>query len=378
MNLNQNSIHPSPEVVSKNPPLLLEGGKRFQQKTFSIIRSFSSLFSNDIGIDLGTANTLVYIRGKGIVMREPTVVAVYQGTKNVLAVGEEAKRMLGRTPGNITAVRPLKDGVITDFHLTESMLKAFIHKVQSHFHLRRPRVVVAVPSGITEVERRAVQESAKHAGAREVFLVEEPMAAAIGVGLPVHEASGNMIIDIGGGTTEVAIISLSGIVYSRSVRVAGDEMDEAIVNYLRRAYNLMIGERTAEEIKIKIGSAYPLEKETIMEVRGRDLVAGLPKTLTITSQEVREAMMDPISVIVESVRVTLERCPPELSADLVERGIVLAGGGALLRGIDRLLAEETALPVYIAEDPLSAVAEGTGKILEEYQYLHRIAKSAMI
>jgi rod shape-determining protein MreB len=334
-----------------------------------MFKTLSSFFVNDIGIDLGTANTLVYVKDRGIVLREPSVVAIQQGTKKVLAVGDEAKRMLGRTPGNIIAVRPLKDGVIADFEITEAMLKTFILKVQNRFKLRSPRVVIAVPSGITEVEKRAVQDSARHAGAREVYLIEEPMAAAIGVGLPVQEAAGNMIVDIGGGTTEVAIISLAGIVYSRSVRVAGDELDESIINYMRRAYNLMIGERTAEEIKIKIGSAYPPEKETTLEVRGRDLVAGLPKTLTITSQEVREALMEPVSVIVESVRITLERCPPELSADLVERGIVLAGGGALLRGLDRLLAEETGLPVHVAEDPLSAVAEGTGKVLEEFKYL---------
>jgi rod shape-determining protein MreB len=340
-----------------------------------MFKYFSNLFTNDIGIDLGTANTLVYVRDQGIVLREPSVVAVQQGTKIVLAVGDEAKRMLGRTPGHIVAKRPMKDGVIADFEITEAMLKAFIQKVQTRAKIRRPRVVIAVPTGITEVERRAVRESARNAGAREVYLVEEPMAAAIGVGLPVQEAAGNMIVDIGGGTTEVAIISLAGIVFSRSVRVAGDELDEAIMNYMRRAYNLMIGERSAEEIKIKLGSAYPLEKESSMEVRGRDLVAGLPKTLTITSQEVREAMMEPIQVIVESVRITLERCPPELSADLVERGIVLAGGGALLRGLDRLLAEETGLPVHIAEDPLSAVAEGTGKVLQEISYLPKIAEA---
>ncbi|HSI84417.1 MAG: rod shape-determining protein [Candidatus Methylacidiphilales bacterium] len=339
-----------------------------------MFKYFSNLFTNDIGIDLGTANTLVYVRDQGIVLREPSVVAVQQGTKNVLAVGDEAKRMLGRTPGHIVAKRPMKDGVIADFEITEAMLKAFIQKVQTRAKIRRPRVVIAVPTGITEVERRAVRESATSAGARAVYLVEEPMAAAIGVGLPVQEAAGNMIVDIGGGTTEVAIISLAGIVFSRSVRVAGDELDEAIMNYMRRAYNLMIGERSAEDIKIKLGSAYPPDKETSMEVRGRDLVAGLPKTLTITSQEVREAMMEPIQVIVESVRITLERCPPELSADLVERGIVLAGGGALLRGLDRLLAEETGLPVHIAEDPLSAVAEGTGKVLQEISYLPKLAE----
>jgi rod shape-determining protein MreB len=332
------------------------------------------LFSNDIGIDLGTANTLVFVKDQGIVLREPSVVAVRSGTSQVLAVGDEAKRMLGRTPGNLVAVRPLKDGVIADFEMTESMLRHFITKVNSRKWVR-PRVVIAVPSGITEVEKRAVKESAAHAGAREVYLIEEPMAAAIGVGLPVQDAAGNMIIDIGGGTTEVALISLSGIVFSRSVRVAGDELDEAIAGYMKRAYNLMIGERTAEEIKIKIGSAYPMEKEVGMEVKGRDLVAGLPKTLTITSQEVREALLEPISTIVESVRVTLERCPPELSADLVDRGLVLAGGGALLRGLDKLLQEETGLPVHIAEDPLSAVAEGTGRALSEIKFLRQVAST---
>jgi rod shape-determining protein MreB len=332
------------------------------------------LFSNDIGIDLGTANTLVYVKDQGIVLREPSVVAVRSGTSQVLAVGDEAKRMLGRTPGNIVAVRPLKDGVIADFEMTESMLRHFITKVHNRKWVR-PRVVIAVPSGITEVEKRAVKESAAHAGAREVYLIEEPMAAAIGVGLPVQDAAGNMIVDIGGGTTEVALISLSGIVFSRSVRVAGDELDEAIAGYMKRAYNLMIGERTAEEIKIKIGSAYPMDKETSMEVKGRDLVAGLPKTLAITSQEVREALLEPIATIVESVRVTLERCPPELSADLVDRGLVLAGGGALLRGLDRLLQEETGLPVHIAEDPLSAVAEGTGRALSEIKFLRQVAST---
>ena len=336
------------------------------------------VFSNDIGIDLGTANTLVYVKDHGIVLREPSVVAVKAGTNMVLAVGNEAKRMLGRTPANIVAVRPLKAGVIADFEITEAMLRHFISKVHNRRKMVRPRVVIAVPSGITEVEKRAVKESATHAGAREVHLIEEPMAAAIGVGLPVQDAAGNMIIDIGGGTTEVALISLSGIVFSRSVRVAGDELDEAIVNYVKRAYNLMIGERTAEEIKIKIGSVYPpehQEKETSMEIKGRDLVAGLPKTLTITSMEVREALMEPINTIVESVRITLERCPPELASDLVDRGLMLAGGGALLRGLDQLLSKETQLPVHVAEDPLSAVAEGTGKVLNEIKFLRQVASS---
>ena len=340
---------------------------------------FNGLFgwlSSDIGIDLGTSNTLVYVKDQGIVLREPSVVAVQAGTNKVLAVGDEAKRMLGRTPANIVAVRPLKDGVISDFEVTEAMLRHFISKVHNRRRVRaRPRVVIAVPSGITEVEKRAVRESAAHAGAREVYLIEEPMAAAIGVGLPVQDPAGNMIIDIGGGTTEVALISLSGIVFSRSVRVAGDELDEAIVQYMKRAYNLMVGERTAEEIKIKIGSAYPSEKETSVEVKGRDLVAGLPKTLMITSQEVREALLEPISTIVDSVRITLERCPPELSADLVDRGLVLAGGGALLRRFDKLLSEETGLPVHVAEDPLSAVAEGTGKCLNELKFLRQVASA---
>ena len=334
--------------------------------------NFLGFFSNDIGIDLGTANTLVYVKDHGIVLREPSVVAVQQGTRKVLAVGEEAKRMLGRTPGNIVAIRPLKDGVIADFEVTEAMLRHFITKVHSRRRMVRPRVLIAVPSGITEVEKRAVKDSASHAGAREVYLIEEPMAAAIGVGLPVQDAAGNMVIDIGGGTTEVALISLSGIVFSRSVRVAGDELDEAIVNYMKRAYNLMIGERSAEDIKIKIGSAYKLEKELTMEVKGRDMVAGLPKTISISSQEVREALLEPVATIVDSVRITLERCPPELSADLVDRGVILAGGGALLRGLDKLLQDETGLPVHVADDPLSAVAEGTGKALQEMEFLRAV------
>jgi len=333
------------------------------------------LFSADMGIDLGTANTLVYVKGRGIVLNEPSVVALttQSGKRQVLAVGEEAKMMLGRTPGNIQAIRPLRDGVIADFEVAEAMIKHFISKVHNRRSFAHPQIVVCVPSGSTAVERRAIQESAESAGARKVWLIEEPMAAAIGVGLPVQDPAGNMIIDIGGGTTEVALISLSGIVFSRSVRVAGDELDEAIVQYMKRAYNLMVGERTAEEIKIKIGSAYPTEKETSVEVKGRDLVAGLPKTLMITSQEVREALLEPISTIVDSVRITLERCPPELSADLVDRGLVLAGGGALLRGFDKLLSEETGLPVHVAEDPLSAVAEGTGKCLNELKFLRQVA-----
>ncbi len=342
-----------------------------------MLNNFLNYFSTDIGIDLGTANTLVFVRDHGIVLREPSVVAIQSGTNKVLAVGEEAKRMLGRTPGTIQAIRPMKDGVIADFEITEAMLRYFISKVVGNRRFRiRPRVIVAVPSGITEVERRAVKDSATHAGARKVYLIEEPMAAAIGVGLPVQEPAGNMIVDIGGGTTEVALISLAGIVLSRSVRVAGDELDEAIIQYMKRAYNLMIGERMAEDIKCKIGSAYPLEQELTMEVKGRDLVAGLPKTLTITSEEVREALQEPISTIVESVRVTLERCPPELAADLVDRGIMMAGGGALIRGLDKLLAEETGLPVHVSEDPLSAVAMGTGVVLQELGYLEMLAKDS--
>lgn len=327
-------------------------------------------FSNDIGIDLGTANTLVYVKDKGIILREPSVVALDTTTRKVRAVGEEAKKMLGRTPGNITAIRPMKDGVIADFDVTEEMLRYFIRKVNNNSPLRvAPRVVIAIPSGITEVEKRAVKDSATHAGARDVITIPEPMAAAIGVGLPIDEPAANMIVDIGGGTTEIAIISLSGIVFSKSIRVAGDELDNAIVNYMKRAYNLLIGERTAEEIKVRIGSAYPLDEELTMEVKGRDSVAGLPKTIHITSQEIREALNDPISAIVDAVRSTLERCPPELSADLVDRGFVMAGGGALIRGIDRLLSDKTGLPVTIADDPLSAVANGTGAVLNDLNWV---------
>ncbi len=333
-----------------------------------MLRNFLGLFSNDIGIDLGTANTLVYSKDKGIVLREPSVVAIHSGTRRVLAVGNEAKKMLGRTPGNITAIRPMKDGVIADFDITEAMLRYFIKKVQTA-KIIPPRVVIAIPSGITEVEKRAVKESATHAGARDVMLLEEPMAAAIGVGLPVEEPAANMIVDIGGGTTEVAIISLAGVVYAKSIRVGGDELDAAIINYMKRAYNLLIGERTGEEIKLRIGSAAALDEEMTLEVKGRDSVAGLPKTIQVSSQEIREALNDTVNAIVEAVRSALERCPPELSADLVDRGFVLAGGGALLRGIDRLLCERTGLPVIIADDPLSAVANGTGAVLAELNAL---------
>jgi rod shape-determining protein MreB len=327
------------------------------------------IFSNDIGIDLGTANTLVYVRDKGVVLREPSVVAINNETREVVAVGQEAKRMLGRTPMNISALRPMKDGVIADFEITEAMLRYFIQKVNNSMRFVPPRVVVAVPSGITEVERRAVKESAIHAGAREVRLLQEPVAAAIGVGLPIDEPTANMIVDIGGGTTEVAIISLSGVVFSKSIRVGGDELDAAIVNYMKRAYNLMIGDRTAEEIKMRVGSAAPLDEEITMEVKGRDSVAGLPKTLHISSQEIREALADTVNSITELVRNALERCPPELSADLVDRGFILAGGGAMIRSLDRLLSDATGLPVFVAEDPLSAVANGTGVVLQNLHWL---------
>jgi rod shape-determining protein MreB len=327
------------------------------------------IFTNDIGIDLGTANTLVFVRDKGIVLREPSVVAINNETREVVAVGSDAKKMLGRTPLNITAMRPMKDGVIADFEITEAMLRYFIQKVNNKMRFVPPRVVVAVPSGITEVERRAVKESAIHAGAREVQLLQEPVAAAIGVGLPIDEPTANMIVDIGGGTTEVAIISLSGVVYSKSIRVGGDELDTAIINYMKRAYNLMIGERTAEEIKLRIGSAAPLDEELTMEVKGRDSVAGLPKTLHISSQEIREAIGDTVNSIAEIVRNALERCPPELSADLVDRGFVLAGGGAMIRNLDRLLSDTTGLPVFVADDPLSAVANGTGIVLQNLHWL---------
>lgn len=330
------------------------------------------LFSNDMGIDLGTATTLVYVKGEGIVLCEPSVVAIHKDTNHVLAVGDEAKRMLGRTPGNIVAIRPMKDGVIADFEITEAMLRYFIKKVHKRKVLVRPRMVIAIPSGITEVEKRAVRDSAERAGARTVFLVEEPMAAAIGVGLPIDEPSGNMIIDIGGGTTEMAVISLAGIVFSKSIRIGGDEMDLAIVEHLKKSYNLMIGERTSEDIKIKIGSAFPLEEELSMEVRGRDLISGLPKTVTVTSTEIREALQEPIRAIVDTVKITLERTPPELASDLIEKGIVMAGGGSLLRGVDKLIAEETGLPVHVADDPLTAVALGTGKVLGEIRYLKRV------
>jgi rod shape-determining protein MreB len=318
-----------------------------------------------MAIDLGTANTLVYVKGQGIVLSEPSVVAINKDTGKPRAVGVEAKNMIGRTPGNIVAIRPMKDGVIADFETTEAMLRYFIQKVHNRKRLVWPRVAVSVPSGITAVERRAVIESAMQAGAKKVYIIEEPMAAAIGAGLPVQEPQGCMIVDIGGGTTEVAVISLGGIVFSKSVRVAGDEMDQAIIQHLKRTYNMMVGERTAEEIKIAIGSAYPLKEELEMQVKGRDQVMGLPKVISITSEEIRESLREPVSAIVDAVRVTLERTPPELSADIVDRGVVLAGGGALLRGLEQLLAKETGLHVTVAEDPLTAVVLGGGRFLDE-------------
>ena len=337
--------------------------------------SVAGWFSNDLAIDLGTANTLVYVKGKGIVCCEPSVVAVYQNNraaKKILAVGTEAKKMLGRTPGSIMAIRPLREGVIADFEITEALLRYFITQVHNRKTLVRPRIIVAVPSGITPVEKRAVRESAESAGAREVYLIEEPMAAAIGAGLPVTEAAGNIIVDIGGGTTEVAVISLSGIVYTKSVRIAGDRMDEAIITFIKRKYNLLIGERTAEQIKINIGSAYPSGEEKKMEVKGRDLVAGIPKTITVTQEEIRESMAEPITAIVETVKQALEHTPPELAADIVDRGIILAGGGALLPGLDTLLKEETGLPIFLADDPISVVALGAGKALDELNALKEV------
>lgn len=331
------------------------------------------LFSSDLAVDLGTANTLVYVKGKGVVLNEPSVVAIRSGTNHVLAVGNEAKRMLGRTPGNIVAIRPLKDGVIANFEIAEAMLRYFIRKVHNRKTMVRPRIIIGVPSGITQVERRAVKESAQQAGVREVYLVEEPMAAAIGANMPIQEPSGNMIVDIGGGTTEVAVISLAGVVYSLSVRVGGDEMDNAIIQHIKRKYNLLIGERTAEEIKIKIGSAYPLRDEASLDIKGRDLVAGIPKTIAISGEEVRECLGDTVNVIVEGVKSALEQTPPELAADIVDSGIVLAGGGSLLFGLDRLLCEATKLPIIYAEEPLSCVVLGAGKMLDELDLLKQVS-----
>ena len=338
-----------------------------------VFNSFLGLFSNDLAVDLGTANTLVYVKGKGIVLREPSVVTVHKDSKKILAVGSEAKAILGSTPGDIIAIRPMKDGVIANFDITEAMLRHFIQKVHNRKTLVRPRMIICVPSGITQVERRAVRDSAENAGAREVYLIEEPMAAAIGVGLPIEEPAGSMIVDIGGGTTEVAIISLAGIVYAQSVRVGGDEMDEAIISYIKRNYNLLIGERTAEQIKTEIGSAYQLGDRKTIEIKGRDLVAAIPKTIAVSDEEIRDAVSETVNAIVEAVRSALESTPPELAADIVDRGIVLAGGGSLLRGIDLLLREETGLPVTVAEDPLSAIVMGTGKVLDELDLLGKLS-----
>ena len=325
------------------------------------------LFSQDIGVDLGTANTLVFVKGKGIVIREPSVVAVDERTnpKTVVAVGADAKRMIGRTPGSITAVRPLKDGVIADFDMTSDMLKEFVKRAISGSPFNRARVMICIPSGVTEVERRAVHDAAKSAGARYVSLIEEPMAAAIGAGLPVLEATGSMIVDIGGGTCEVAVISLGDIVTSKSVRVAGDDFDEAIISYVKRTFNLLIGERSAEDIKLKLGSAYPYEGEAAMEIKGRNLIDGLPKSVEITSEQVRQALADPVDQILDAIRYTLDRTPPELAADIIERGITLTGGGALLRGLDKLISTETGMPVNVAENPLDCVVNGTGICLEQ-------------
>jgi rod shape-determining protein MreB and related proteins len=332
-----------------------------------------SFLSSDLAIDLGTANTLVYAKGKGIVVSEPSIVAVNRSTGKVEAVGKDAKDMLGRTPGNISAIRPMKDGVIADFEITEKMLSHFIRKAHNRSTLVRPRIVIGIPSEVTQVEKRAVKDSALKAKASEVYLVDQAMAAAIGAGLPITEPSGNMVVDIGGGTTDIAVISLAGIVYSKSVRVAGNEMDEAIISHIKKKYNLLIGERTAEQIKQEIGSAFPLDEPLTMEIKGRDLIEGVPKTLTISDAEIREALAEPISTIVNAVRVALERTPPELSADIVDRGIVLTGGGSLLKNLDKLLREETGLPVSVAEDPLSSVVLGTGKMLSDFDLLRKIS-----
>lgn len=338
-----------------------------------IFNALFGLFSNDLAIDLGTANTLIYQKGHGVVCNEPSVVAVQNdpitGKRKVVAVGAEAKNMLGRTPDSITAIRPMKDGVIADFEITEEMLRHLIRKVHNRKALVRPRIIICVPHGITEVEKRAVRESAESAGAREVYLIEEPMAAAIGAGLPITEACGSMILDIGGGTAEIAIISLKGIVFSRSLRVGGDKMDEAISNYVKRRHNVLVGERTAEQIKIAVGSALPTGENLSIEVRGRDLVQGVPRSIVVTEEEVRDALIEPLNQIIEVVRIALEKTPPELSSDIVERGITLTGGGALLRNLDRLISKETGLPVVLVDDPLSAVVIGSGQVLDQLELL---------
>lgn len=332
-----------------------------------------NMFSSDLAVDLGTANTLIYVKGRGVVSSEPSVVAINSNTREILAIGQEAKNMLGRTPANISAVRPMKDGVIADYDTTEKMIRYFILKVHNRKSLVRPRMVICIPSGVTQVEKRAVKDSAIQAGAREVYLIEEPMAAAIGAGLPIQEPSGNMVVDIGGGTTEVAVISLSGIVYANSVRVGGDEMDDNIVNYIKRQYNLLIGTATAEDLKIKLGSAFPLENEIKTEIKGRDLVTGIPKTIEISDSEIREALKESIGKIVDAVRIALEQTPPELSADIVDRGIVLTGGGALLKNLDKRLSHETGLPIIVSDDPLKAVALGSGKVLDDLELLKKVA-----
>src|SRR5690554_6682545 len=332
----------------------------------------SKVFSKDIGIDLGTANTLVYVRGKGILVREPSVVAINKNIKSVMAVGEEAKKMIGRTPGNIVAIRPMKDGVIADFDVTQNMLKYFIRKAYNRNKFMKPRVLVCVPSGVTEVEKRAVVEAAEQAGAKEAYVIEEPMAAAIGSGLPVGEPEGSMVVDIGGGTSEVAILSLGGIVTSKSVRIGGNELDDAIIQHIKKEYSLTIGERTAEEVKITIGSAYSMDEEKDLDIKGRDLVSGLPKTININSQEVREALREPINNIIDAIKNTLEKTPPELAADIMDKGIMLTGGGALLNGLDQLLRAETGMPVSIAEDPLDCVVVGTGMVLDDLDMFNKV------
>ncbi len=336
---------------------------------------FSKFFARNIGIDLGTANTLVYVKGKGVVLREPSVVAIRRDTGSILAVGSEAKKMIGRTPGNIIAIRPMKDGVIADFDVTQTMLRHFISKSYRRRTVFLPQVVVCVPSGVTEVEKRAVLDATKQAGAKEAFLIEEPMAAAMGADLPVEDPTGSMIVDIGGGTTEVAVISLGGIVTSKSIRIGGDELDDAIINYIKKTYNLMIGERTSEEIKMQIGSAYHAEQEEHFEIRGRDLVSGLPKVLSISSWEIEGALAEPVAAILETIKTTLERTPPELAADLMEKGIVMSGGGSLLKGMDRLVSEETGMPVFLAENPLDCVVLGAGKALSAIELLKRVSIS---
>jgi rod shape-determining protein MreB and related proteins len=331
-----------------------------------------AFLGRDMAVDLGTANTLVYVRGRGIVLNEPSVVALNTNTGQVVAVGAEAKRMIGRTPGNIVAVRPLKDGVIADFDVTERMLRYFIQKVHKRRRLARPRLVIAVPSGITGVERSAVKEAGHRAGARRVYIIEEPMAAAIGAGLPVHEPIGNMVVDIGGGTTEVAVISLGGVVTSQSIRVGGDELDQAIIAFGKKEYSLMLGERTAEEIKISLGSACPAADEPNAEIRGKDLVSGLPKTIVISAEQIRQAIAEPLSVITDVVKTTLDKCPPELAGDVMDRGIALTGGGALLRGLDERLREETGMPIQIADNPLDSVVLGTGKCVEDFDTLRQV------